>query len=329
MDQDVATDLANFSTRRIPAARRRAAWDQALERSCGPFQTDFGPTFDGRIDRRSVGGLAASRLIHNARAFRRGRREVERGDPGCRHVVLQLSGRCQLSQSGREARLLPGEAAMIDSAKPSVLQFDQKTAQVWLHLPKPLLDAHATGPPRLAAPATGAAAALIGSMIRTAFGAASAWTPVQAEAIQEALIRLAAATWQGADGRAADRVGDETVPPIVYVIQNHIVTHLQSQALTAEAIAEAHAISVRHLHRLFRLTGTTLGHWIRRSRLDRCATDMLDESLLAETITQIAYRWGFNDSAHFSRVFKAEFGQAPRDYRVERRSRGESLSVKK
>ena len=57
-----------------------------------------------------------------------------------------------------------------------------------------------------------------------------------------------------------------------------------------EAIAAVHGISVRHLHRLFRLTGTTLGHWIRRSRLDRCAADMLDESLLAETITHIATR---------------------------------------
>ncbi len=320
MEQDAAPDLSNFSTRRIPASRRQAAWDLALERACGPFQTDFGPAFDGRIDVRSVAGLAASRLIHNARAFRRGRRDVERGDPGCRHLVLQLSGRCQLSQAGREARLLPGEAAMIDSAKPSVMLFDAKTAQVWLHLPKPLLDGHAAGPARLATPSTGAAAALVGSMIRTAFGAASAWTPVQAQAIRESLIRLAAAIWQGADDRTPDRRRDETVPPIVYVIQNHIVTHLQSQSLTAEAIAEAHAISVRHLHRLFRLTGTTLGHWIRRSRLDRCATDMLDESLLGETITQIAYRWGFNDSAHFSRAFKAELGQSPRDYRMERRS---------
>ena len=36
----------------------------------------------------------------------------------------------------------------------------------------------------------------------------------------------------------------------------------------------------------------------------------------AEGITEIAFRWGFNDSAHFSKAFRAEFGQSPRAYRA-------------
>ena len=34
-----------------------------------------------------------------------------------------------------------------------------------------------------------------------------------------------------------------------------------------------------------------------------------------ETITQIATRVGFNDSAYFSRVFRKHTGQSPLDYR--------------
>ncbi|MDD5581131.1 MAG: AraC family transcriptional regulator [Methylobacter sp.] len=29
----------------------------------------------------------------------------------------------------------------------------------------------------------------------------------------------------------------------------------------------------------------------------------------------MAFRWGFNDSAHFSRVFKQQFGCSPREFR--------------
>jgi AraC-like DNA-binding protein len=33
------------------------------------------------------------------------------------------------------------------------------------------------------------------------------------------------------------------------------------------------------------------------------------------SITETCFRWGFNDSATFSRAFRAEFGVSPREYR--------------
>ena len=33
-------------------------------------------------------------------------------------------------------------------------------------------------------------------------------------------------------------------------------------------------------------------------------------------LTEIAYRWGFNDSSHFSRSFKAAFGCTAREFRA-------------
>jgi len=32
-------------------------------------------------------------------------------------------------------------------------------------------------------------------------------------------------------------------------------------------------------------------------------------------VTEIAFRWGFKDSAHFSRAFKREFGISPSEVR--------------
>jgi AraC-like DNA-binding protein len=35
----------------------------------------------------------------------------------------------------------------------------------------------------------------------------------------------------------------------------------------------------------------------------------------ASSIAQIASHWGFADSSHFSRLFKAHYGRSPREYR--------------
>jgi AraC-like DNA-binding protein len=42
--------------------------------------------------------------------------------------------------------------------------------------------------------------------------------------------------------------------------------------------------------------------------------------MAAEKLTRIAFRWGFNDSAHFSRAFTAEYGVTPREYRDSHRN---------
>jgi AraC family transcriptional regulator, positive regulator of tynA and feaB len=34
-----------------------------------------------------------------------------------------------------------------------------------------------------------------------------------------------------------------------------------------------------------------------------------------KSISEIAFEWGFNDSAHFSRIFCNEFGLTPRAFR--------------
>lgn len=315
-------DPNHFSTQRVPREQRRAAWDRALASVCGAFLTESGPDFDGRIDLRMINGLVASRIIHNSRSARRGRAEIRRRDPHCLHVIYQLSGRSTVCQAGREAALFAGEMTMLDSSSPSVLRFEEKNAQIWLHVTREELNSRGgTASPLLATTITGAPATLIGTIMRTAFAHPLAWSELQKDAIREALTRLVAATWCSGTQQITPAQGDDIVPPIVHVVQNYILTHLHSAALAPESIAKDHGLSVRHLHRLFKSTGTSLSHWIRRCRLDRCAADLLDDAQATERVTQIAFNWGFNDSAHFCRAFKAEFGQSPSEFRLDRRSR--------
>ena len=80
-----------------------------------------------------------------------------------------------------------------------------------------------------------------------------------------------------------------------------------------ETIAKAHAISVRALHALFEDSGESVAALVRRERLRRCLEDL--ERPSGGSVTEIAFRWGFRDAAHFSRVFKRQFGATPSDAR--------------
>lgn len=65
-----------------------------------------------------------------------------------------------------------------------------------------------------------------------------------------------------------------------------------------------------------RETGVAPAIYLRRLRLERARTQ-LDEARLS--VTQVARDAGFADAAHFSRAFRAVYGQSPRQYRQSRR----------
>ena len=113
--------------------------------------------------------------------------------------------------------------------------------------------------------------------------------------------------------------------PLVIRVHRYILANLDGVDLSPRAIAAANGVSVRQLHRVFSATGVTVSQWVRKLRLARCAADLRGETGVAEGITHIAFRWGFNDSAHFSKAFRAEFGQSPRAYRAQHRSSSQWL----
>jgi AraC-like DNA-binding protein len=105
-------------------------------------------------------------------------------------------------------------------------------------------------------------------------------------------------------------------------IRAFILQRLSDQGLTPRAIAAAHHISVRTLHRLFRVDGdATVAAWVRARRLEGCRRDLLDPRQRSRSVRAIAFRWGFRDNAHFSRAFRAAYGTSPQ------RCRGHSPSV--
>jgi AraC family transcriptional regulator, positive regulator of tynA and feaB len=96
-------------------------------------------------------------------------------------------------------------------------------------------------------------------------------------------------------------------------IGRYVRTHLQDPTLGPASIARAYAISVRTLHSLFEDAEESVAGLVRSERLARCLQDLQQAN--GGSVTDIAFRWGFCDAAHFSRVFKREFDLTPSEVR--------------
>ncbi|WP_394829010.1 helix-turn-helix domain-containing protein [Pendulispora albinea] len=97
--------------------------------------------------------------------------------------------------------------------------------------------------------------------------------------------------------------------------RSFIDDHIHDPALSAERVAHAVRVSLRHLNRLFAGEGTSVSHAILNRRLERAAADLRNPSMRAYGVAEIAYRWGFSSQAHFARVFKARFAMTPTQMR--------------
>ena len=94
-----------------------------------------------------------------------------------------------------------------------------------------------------------------------------------------------------------------------------IEDNLRDPELSPASVAAGLRISPRYLRTLFAGRGEKASTYIVRRRLEECAKQLRNPSWAGHTLTEIAFAWGFNSAAHFTRTFHEHFGMAPRNYR--------------
>ncbi|PEF10617.1 AraC family transcriptional regulator [Bacillus thuringiensis] len=99
----------------------------------------------------------------------------------------------------------------------------------------------------------------------------------------------------------------------IHIVQDYIESNIDS-LLSIEELADIAGFSKFHFHRIFKgIVDEPLSRYVNRLKLER-ATNLLTYRL-DMTITDIAYHFGFTDSAVFSRTFKNYYGVSPSQYR--------------
>jgi len=98
------------------------------------------------------------------------------------------------------------------------------------------------------------------------------------------------------------------------LVTDYIKNNLTADDLSQAAMAEMAGISRDYFSRIFRnVTGMNYNKWLNMIRLEK-ATELLANQEM--TITEIAMLSGFQSISSFNRVFHAEKGMSPGEYRT-------------
>jgi AraC-like DNA-binding protein len=267
-----------------------------------------------RIDRLAT--LELSRVTATAQLVRRTPSLIARSAEDYFLVSIQTEGIGTVSQDGRQAVLHPGDFALYDSTRPYELGFGARFQQFVLMLPGPTLRSRLRDTGSLTARGVGGrqgAGHLMIEMIKTLADTVEELEPASAAAVAQGVEHIVVAGLSTLNG------GEPGPEPGLAARREQIKVRararLRDPGLTVATLAaELHA-SVSTLHRAFAGEPQTISEWIWAQRLDGVRGDLGDPALHRRTLTDIAFSWGFVDSSHFSRAFRARFGCSPREFR--------------
>ncbi len=240
---------------------------------------------------------------------------ISAGGSGFFKLNLLLHGNGILVQDGRETVIRPGDLALYDTSRPYSLVFEEAVSNLVMMFPKDRLGLPTSIVEELTAVSLGTDCAL-GPMVSSFLAQVPATITslplhARAQVAQSGLDLLSALLSTVLDVEAREQDPRQAQLEQIY----RFIDENLGAELTPGSIAAAHFMSTRHLHSLFSDTGTTVSALIKDRRLEKCRTQILNPALAHRTIAGIAAQWGFSDPAHFSRVFKARFGQSPSELR--------------
>lgn len=101
-------------------------------------------------------------------------------------------------------------------------------------------------------------------------------------------------------------------PDRLTVIKATIAANLAESTFSVADVARQQGVSARAVQKLFQRTGTTFSRYLSERRLEG-AKDALMLGNGTMSVTQIAFDFGFDDPAYFSRAFRKRYGIRPRD----------------
>jgi acetamidase/formamidase/AraC-like DNA-binding protein len=143
-------------------------------------------------------------------------------------------------------------------------------------------------------------------------------------AVTQSLVDLLLTLAHQLAASTSDAGSSATQSALLHRICQTIERRLDDPELVPARVAQAEGISERYLQKLFETVGDNFTHYVRERRLQRAWADLSNPSEAHRSISEIAYAYGFGDSAHFSRAFRHRFGLPPREFRQQEAERATS-----
>jgi AraC-like DNA-binding protein len=231
---------------------------------------------------------------------------------------VYLSNRRHSIVTGNKTLVLePGDVTVTDSAKAISITTKEPYSTIGLTVPGSLLRTYISDPESVVGvrfPGKTGFSKIVSYMLLTMWEHAEAQSFERHGAdLANNMLSILGACCQVSRDQEAQQLADVLVKQ--ERIKLAINQSLRKPDLCVGDLAKQFGCSIRYIQRLFSEEDCTVSKYIRRQRLEGCKRQLADAAWLHHSITEIAFNWGFNSSAHFSRVFREEYGISAREYR--------------
>jgi AraC family transcriptional activator of tynA and feaB len=308
--------LARFTTLGLAPAERLVKWGAFISQAQGRLKTESqdGAPFSGTVNMGTIGPL---RLFHIEASSHRLESMAGVANPTDNiRIVIQSKGSSIFSQGGRDVSLQSGCWTIWATNLPHVVTNLTDVEQVCLLIPRAFLGVSSSNILRHAGSRLGEHPGIGRLVPEYVMGLYE-----QIDSIDESLhidmADIVAHMVRLALGETSRFASKETVRETMRTRVIEYVRHnLRDPNLSIERVAEKFGCSKRHLHKVFSDSGATLSQFVWRERLERCRAALANANTAHMSITEIAFMWGFNNSAHFSKAFREQYGMPPSLWRI-------------
>ncbi|MBB5933076.1 helix-turn-helix domain-containing protein [Streptomyces zagrosensis] len=314
--------MSNAGKGTVPEAEQGTvpdAWEGTLSDPWLPWAVRVAPrsapdAFRAEVQRHRLDDVTVIDRCSDSFSGARGPREIAATDGDFLVVRIVRCGNEVFRRGGDQWLLEAGDAIVWESDRPA--RFDACGPVVTRSLVMPRRSLHDVGCPLTASnpPAAGRLPAvnLLAGYLDALDATLPALSGPPGVAARNALLEL---VWGAL--RPATPLDPQAVRPARWAaVEHYLDTHLGRSDLSADEVAATHGISVRTLGRLFTEHGGTFTGILRAKRIARVRDDLLTSDV---TIEALARRWGFFDTSHLNRRFRAVHELSPHEYRLRHR----------
>lgn len=303
-----------WSTDGARAHERYSYWREALCQSVFNISIEAVPErFYASMTARSCGPLRFFRSEASGYRVVRSRHDIENAPADHYSVYLQVSGKAVIEQGDETFTYHPNDISISDGRYPFRADLPGAGARAIAVIPRAMIDRRApwlSRRPLHRLAATSRFVDLAGRHIMELTADGSTLNDRAAALLTDNLCNLLALA--SAPDIAPSRLEPKLQTEAIFAFCRQ---HLHQPELSPQFVADHFGISLRTLHLRFHNTGRSFGRWVLENRLDACRDALHDPSQGSLNISEIAYRWGFNDLSHFNKAFRARFDAAPREWR--------------
>ncbi|MBM2714874.1 helix-turn-helix domain-containing protein [Mesorhizobium caraganae] len=307
---------ARFSSAKWPRAEWRGVYCDLVRRMVTDMDvqvTEEKRSVDATVLRLPGLGVSDSRTT----AFRTTRSRAMTKGTDDYIFFMCLEGAATFSHLGRETSIEAGQAILLPSCDPHVIE-RAMSHHLFITIPKAALGpmaANADAALMTPISCVGEKFSLLASYVRLLMQepdlAASELCWLAANHIQDLVAVVIGATQDATEVATGRGIRAARLR----AIKADIESNLASGDVGSEVLAGRHRVSSRYVRKLFEGEGTSLSQFVLGRRLALVCRKLADPRLVHRTIGAIAFDAGFGDLSTFNHAFRRHFGMTPSEAR--------------